>query len=163
MILCLGEGVDEMHHYFNKKVVMMSIGGSLHEMKIDNLNLSGFRIEFTPALHHYTIHNWIALNQENYRTFHELKTMEEARKELERILTGNILSMAKGIGFDVKEPIEVRILGDVASHLVTLKGQRVMAFNLDFGLNMNLPPLIGLGKSSSIGFGMIRTVKALHF
>ena len=51
---------------------------------------------------------WLALNQDNYERFAN-SGIDERTDILKKILTGNILSMAKGLGYWVEEPIEVLI------------------------------------------------------
>jgi CRISPR/Cas system endoribonuclease Cas6 (RAMP superfamily) len=43
--------------------------------------------------------------------------------------------------------------------LLSFKGKEMPGFSLDFNSNVILPPYIGLGKGSSIGFGVVKAIK----
>lgn len=96
---------------------------------------------------------WQALNQENYPAFP--KEYKAQKGELERLLRGNILSFLKGVNhFE-----ENRILTTIHAFRqvpIKMKNQNLMGFLASFTTNMQLPEYIGLGKSSSRGFGAIR-------
>lgn len=100
---------------------------------------------------------WIALNKQNYEKF---KTLEkhERKKFLEKILVGNILSMYKGIEIFIESKIEVNILKQFSKQITAHQNQFV-GFNLDFACNTNLPEYLGLGKSVSKGYGVIREIR----
>ena len=164
MILCLGEGVDEMHHYFNKRVVMLSIGGKLHEMKIHSLNLSTFIIDITQSLTRYSIKNWIALNQSNHPKYKNFTSDADRVAKLEQILISNILSMAKGIDYRITDQIKLQIIGKpTEGDKKKIKIVKFDSFDLEFAVNMILPSHIGLGKRTSIGYGTIHPVKSLYW
>ncbi len=74
---------------------------------------------------------------------------------LEKILTANILSFAKGIDITINKNIECKIINIQEPYLITYKNTKLMAFNLEFKTNVYLPNFIGLGKSSSVGNGIV--------
>lgn len=155
-IVCVEEGVDDIHLLFSKKDWGISIGEKKINLKLKNLNLQQFTLNVWNKHFQYHIQNWIGLNQKNYSLYQDLKAEEERRLFLTRILIGNILSFAKGMEWNVDKPIELTIQGPVESKLTTLKGKRVLCFSFDFQTNVSLPVNIGLGKSSSLGFGALR-------
>ena len=71
-------------------------------------------------------------------------------------MTANIISFAKGIGWDVDQQIKVDITTIHNSRPVNFKRQKVMAFDLDFTMNVALPDYVGLGKGVSLGFGTVK-------
>ncbi|MCX7986289.1 MAG: CRISPR-associated endonuclease Cas6 [Bacteroidales bacterium] len=158
-IVCIDQGVDEIHHYFEKPDWSLWLGDRKLEMKVDKLHLNQFILQVWNCMFEYKIHNWIALSQENYARYKNLEAETERIEMLERILKGNILAFAKGVEWMVEKPIELKITSSPVSHPVSLKGQKVLGFNLTFKTNVFLPNYIGLGKSVSIGYGM---VKQLH-
>ncbi len=98
---------------------------------------------------------WFALNQDNYRRY--LQSGAEARQELlEQILTGNLLSMAKGFGLQVENRLVVQ--ANLREHPARFKDETVLGFTGEFTANYLLPELAGLGKSVSRGFGAVRRV-----
>jgi len=154
-IVCLDYGVDEIHNYFENRDWSIHISGRWLEMKIARLLMNQFTIQVWDKDFTYRVNNWIALNQENYREYMNLPEGPEKIAYLERKLTGNILSFAKGINWDVTRPINTRILQIEGTRPVTLKGKKVIGFNMVFTSNVFLPNYIGLGKSVSLGYGNV--------
>ena len=103
----------------------------------------------------YMISNWLPLNSDNYRTYLSTDTLVERINMLERILSGNILSFAKGMGVFFEKPISCRLLNLSAMKMIRSKGIDLMSFNAEFRSNVCLPEYIGLGKSVSKGCGVI--------
>ena len=78
---------------------------------------------------------------------------------LEKILTANILSFAKGIGVHIENNIECKITSISEPYFPTYKQTKLTAFDVEFKTNVFLPNYIGLGKSSSVGFGILTSKK----
>ncbi len=76
---------------------------------------------------------------------------QEKRRFLERILIGNILSFAKGVGWHIDREIEVSIHSVPKLHKLSFKKYQMMGFDTDFVSNIIIPNNIGLGKSVSRG------------
>lgn len=158
-ILCLDQGVDEIHKYFEQKDWSVLIGDRQMEMKIYRLNLNQFTMQVWDKDYHYNIRNWIALNQENIHKYNGLENLSERVGFLEKTLTGNIISFAKGIDWDVDRQIKVHIKNMGLPRPVKLKGKTMLGFNLEFSSNVFLPNYIGLGKAVSTGFGVVKCLR----
>nr|NQU89438.1 hypothetical protein [Bacteroidota bacterium] len=157
-IVCVELGVDEIHKYFENKSWDIQISDRWLNMKIDRLNLNQFTMQVGNKRWEYTITNWIALNQENYQKYLTIESLAGKLLFLENILKANILSFAKGIDWMVDKPVEISIKDLRKARPVTLKGNKVMGFNADFSSNVFLPNYIGLGKSVSMGFGVVKSL-----
>ena len=100
---------------------------------------------------------WMAFNQKNFDKYKsEIQgSSDEKRVEfLSRILIGNILSFAKSIDWWIEEEIKViPVLKDIN---VNFKSMNMIGFKGFFFTNIVLPEDIGLGQSSSRGFGTIK-------
>lgn len=158
-IICIEYGVDEIHKFFENKTWDIKISDRWLEMKIASLNMNQFTMQVWDKKFRYSIKNWIALNQENVKKYEELDGLSEKTVFLEKTLTGNILSMAKGIEWEVDKPIELKITAMKDTRLVNLKGKKMLGFNLDFSSNVFLPNHIGLGKAVSLGYGVVRHIR----
>lgn len=154
-IQCIDYAVDEIHHFFENKDWTLSINGNTFPVLINRLNMFQFTMQVWDHMFQYRIRNWIALNEKNYQIFKNLTSLVERTAMLEKLLTGNILSMGKGIEWTIDKEIKVQISEMEAPRLVRIKDQQIMAFNLTFNTNVGLPDYIGLGKSVSIGYGMV--------
>lgn len=74
-IICIDQGVDEIHHYFEQKNWDIKIGEQTIPMKIHSLNMNQFTMQVWDKKWHYNIRNWVALNQENYKKYNEMESM----------------------------------------------------------------------------------------
>lgn len=158
-ILCIDYGVDEIHKFFEKDSWDIKISDRWLNMKIARLNMNQFNMQVWDHMFDYSIRNWIALNQDNYGKYLSMDSMQDKLGFLENTLKANILSFAKGIEWKIDKQIEVKIKEFHSSHSVTLKEKKLMGFNLDFATNVFLPDFIGLGKSVSLGYGVVKRLK----
>ncbi len=95
---------------------------------------------------------WLGLNQRNYLKY--MQADQWGKKDLlEKIIVGNLLSTSKSLGYTVPERIEVWT--DLHQVPTELKGNRMMGFLGHIRVNFYIPPLWGIGKSVSRGFGTL--------
>ncbi len=158
-IVCVEKGVDEIHHFFEAANWNLRIGEKLYEMKISHLNIHQFVLNVWDRNFRYHIGHWLALNQENYLKFKELEGIGEQIAFLETILKANILSFAKSLNWIIERPVELSIISQPKQQIVKNKQRKLLSFSLDFKTNVFIPNYIGLGKSVSIGFGVVREIK----
>ena len=158
MLLCIEEGVDEAHHFFTKKDWGIDISGRHLDMKIEKMLMDQITLQVWDHSFKYRIKDWIALNQENHSAFKLIDSDSERRTFLEGKLTGNIISMAKGLDWHISKPITMKITGDVLPKIVKVKGMNTLAFNLEFSTNVFLPQYIGLGKNVTFGYGIVSKI-----
>lgn len=97
---------------------------------------------------------WLALNQENYRGYKALTDETKKSRMLNTILVNNIISFCKFAGYTIVNRLAVKSqLGEVPANLKT---KTHIAFKGNFMVNFLLPDFLGLGKSSSRGYGNIK-------
>jgi len=159
VIVCVDFGVDEIHKFFEKRDWSLDISGRTLDMKIGRLDMNQFTMQVWDRHFAYHIRDWLALNQENYRKYTQLTTDTERMSYLESLLKANILSFAKGIDWTIEKPIELTITKLYEPRMKKLKQQKVLTFDLDFSTNVFIPNHIGLGKSVSLGFGVVSAIR----
>jgi hypothetical protein len=103
------------------------------------------------------IHPWVALNQENYKKYHELESFAQKKEMLSSVMIGNILSMSKYLDYTVKD--EIKIETTLKPVNINLKTKSMMGFIGGFRTNFEIPDLCGLGKSVSRGYGTVKRVE----
>lgn len=157
MIISLDEGIEEIHFFFQNMQIGLMLGVRPYELRINKLLLDQITLKISEFQYNYSIRNWIALNQENYQSFISITSLAEKLTFLEKTLTGNILSFAKGVGWTIDQPIIVKVTQFDNPKSISLKGRKILGFNIKFSSNVLLPDLIGLGKSSALGFGLVRS------
>ncbi len=101
---------------------------------------------------------WLALNERNYEKYRRLSGQREKKELLAKILVGNIISMSKGLGYTVCEPIKANII-NMKEVRTSLKRTPMLGFLGSFSVNFEIPDYFGLGKSVSRGFGTVVKVK----
>lgn len=160
-IVCLQEGLQVMGQVAVEEWKPVRLGRG-HEMQlmVEDVDYVQHELEVeTHAYHYYELHNWLPLNSENYKTYRDTESLAERVRMLERILTGNLLSMASGLGVYVDAPISVCITQLCSQpQVVSYKGVKMMAFDLKYKTNISLPYNIGIGKGNSIGYGVLSKV-----
>jgi len=158
-VFCVGDGVDSIHKLFSQRNWDLKLNGEKYEMKIDRLNMNNFTLNVWEKSFNYQIANWLALNAENYKIYKNTKPLSEKIQLLERLLTGNILSFARGIEWQIEKTIVVRITDITKEKILKYKNVPLQAFDIKFSTNVFLPDYIGLGKSVSHGFGTVKSIK----
>lgn len=158
-LICLNEGVEEVQALFNGRFLAddVVLGGDnrgpvgVEDIRVRELCLSELD---TPVGYH--LHDWLPLNQTNYREWQLLDTEQMRLDKLEAVLTGNIISFAKGVGWQIGRYFKVTIDPEsVFSRPCRHKGQTLMAFSLDFAVDLFLPAGIGLGKGAALNHGVV--------
>ena len=157
-IVCINGGTEEIHRFFEHTNWDINLNGKTIDTEIKHLSFDYFNCRFSERLVEYRIENWFALNEINFKKFMQLDNNSEQIKFLERIITGNILSFAKGVRWTINQKIDITISRLSKHHSFSFKDHKMVGFDLNFITNIILPDLIGLGKSVSRGFGIIRKV-----
>lgn len=109
--------------------------------------------------YYYKLKDWLPLNQSNYRKYLQTPSLASRINLLERILIGNVISFAGGIGDFINKNLFCDIISIDYQHKSSYKGVELQNMDITFRINLNLPFGIGLGKSASIGHGILFPVK----
>lgn len=99
---------------------------------------------------------WLALNQENNVKFHSLDGQFH-KKLLEKILTGNLLTMTRGLDYKVDYDLYVKI-NRFSRVPVIAHENNFLGFYCSFLTNLSIPQYVGVGKSVSKGFGILERI-----
>ena len=98
---------------------------------------------------------WIGLNQKNFKKYNDAGNNDKDQM-LKKIMTGNILSMAKYLDCWLSQDQKIKIDIKLKKKEVNLKGKSMTAFNGIFKTNFLIADYLGIGKSVSRGFGAVR-------
>lgn len=154
-IVCIEDGTEAVGEYFNSEMHPLVIGERTVDFTIKSVKSGNTLVQLWQNTFKYHVRNWLPFNSSNYKAYSDLESIADKAALLERILIGNILSFLKGVGIFVEERIVCHIISINEPRAIHYKGVKLMSFDIDFMSNISLPPLIGLGKGSSVGFGMI--------
>lgn len=158
VLICLGESVKDCGSLFQALPCPVSLGKRnilLEAVQITPLNFT-LDISETPLT--YKLTKWLPFNAANYRHYQSIERLSERIEFLEKILIGNFLSLAKGLDFHIDFQLQCHIKDLQAPELLKSKGVYMMSFTLTFQCNLSLPDYLGIGKHSSIGFGIINRI-----
>ena len=154
-ITCIGEGTEAIGKFFSSCNFDVVLGNRNMTLEVESVRAHKTLVQVWDSVFTYHLRKWLPLNQENYQKYEELDSIVERYAFLERLLTGNILSFAKSMSIFFDQRVECRITSAETPRLISYKGVKMMAFDLDFKTNVSLPDYIGLGKGVSLGFGMV--------
>ena len=98
---------------------------------------------------------WLGLNQKNHERWPNLSEAERAEL-LERVLTGNLLSLAKGLDYRLAKEQRLVAHARLKPVPVHFKNKPMLGFTGNFSVNFLIPDWLGLGKSCARGFGTVR-------
>ncbi len=107
----------------------------------------------------YKIYNWMALNSENYQKFQNTELLREKVAMLEKLMTAHIMAFIQHLQCNIYDRVFVGIHRIHAQKWIKYKKIDFLTFDVTFETNISLPDYIGLGKASSVGFGMVKRVK----
>lgn len=136
----------------------LAIGKQLRGYQLDNISIEPYEPGVSCEPKMYAITRYIPLNADNVLEFEGLPALTDRVCFLENIVNANILAFFKGINYHCSDEIHSAISSIEQRCDLYYKGVRFLGFDLKFITNADLPSNIGLGKSSSVGFGIIRRI-----
>jgi len=136
------------------EVIIDNLKIPIHEkdLKVENCKV-GFSNE--TLVYEFTS-KWMALNEKNYKKYRNCTTYDEKNCLLESILIGNIMSLSKGLDIHLNDDQIIKMSLKHKHVRAKLKGIPMSAFTGIFKTNYIVPDYLGLGKSTSRGFGTVK-------
>lgn len=154
-IVCINEGTGVIGEFFSNCNFDIVLGSKNIELDVDSVKANQVIVQVWDDLFSYRINKWLPFNQTNYRQYSEQEGISEKCTMLEKILIGNILSFAKGLGLFVDKPIICKITDIDKLYVIRYKGVSMTSFDAEFKCNMSILDFVGLGKGVSLGFGTV--------
>ncbi len=157
-IVCVKEGIKAIVELFCAGNYHYRIGERDVDMLIESINTYETDIDFCEEPRHYRLLNWLPLNSENYKEYQSIEVLAQRILFLEEKLIGNLLAFFTEMGFRADKQIDLHITNITGQRLARYKGVKLMAFDVEFKANLALPQYIGIGKSSSVGYGILTKI-----
>lgn len=152
-ILGIEEGADLLREIADD-ITELRLSDSYYKVEDRNIVNDEINVSTTNKEYHYKfITPWLALNKNNFERFNKIEGWKDRKVFLNRILTGNILSMAKGLGIIVDRMIYPKTRLDFAN--AKYKSVNMLAFTGEFRVRFRIPDYFGFGKGASHGFGTV--------
>jgi hypothetical protein len=152
-------GIEEAQHFFTQADWNLQFAQRTYQTSIEKLLVRQYGIGLAEEFQTYSVRRWMALNQKNYQKYMELDSLADKISMLENLLAAHILSMAKGVGHRFQDRFQIAIDKVFGSQFLPFEGVKVLTFDLRFKANLYLPPYLGIGKGTSVGFGTLHKVK----
>lgn len=154
-ILFINKAIDEARYFFSQPDWNLRLAGRVYPTHIDQLKAKQVQIGWQEEMKEYRIERWLALNEQNYDAYHQMNALRDKISLLERVLAGNIISMAKGLDYRFPERFELELSDWQRCRALPYKGISLLTFDLSFRTNLVLPLGFGVGKGSSMGWGRL--------
>jgi hypothetical protein len=155
-MICLAEATDDIHYLLKQKKFDFRIGKETLDYEIDDVRLKYERIQTWDETFIYNIHNWMALNQDNYREYQNLGSLIERMSFLEQLLEKHIRIFMEAMGAEEPVPLKVNLQEIKGDKHIEYKDVFHLTFSLNFTCNLSIPNYVGLGKGVSVGFGIVK-------
>lgn len=130
---------------WNKKATPLSL--SNFQLKTHRLCIS--------TLHTYRLKHWLALNSKNYQIWMQCNGLVERLQLLEKLLNNHLIATLWAIGWPKDGGYIQAHIQDYRQEALVRYHEKFVPFSVTFSVNMQLPPLIAIGKGVSHGFGVI--------
>lgn len=152
-IFALNEGIEAVQQVLFSKKWEVNWRGRPTGLIIDNQPERQSHTLELGGTQRYHVHQYLALNAENYQEWQRSSSLVQRAQLLERVLRGHLLSCMWGLGWKGTEQVQVQLQEIRRTTPVPYHGQELLAFDLVFDTNVALPPGIAIGKAVSHGFG----------
>ena len=157
-IIGLNEGADALDYLITSGHRTICFDGKKQDFHLSFLKKTTVDLQMTKQDKEYRIYNWLALNTENFDKWKNSSSFAKKATELERLLAANIISFAKGVGWNIEKRFEVEITNIKNTKTMKFKQNPLMAFDVDFKTNLVLPINVGFGKAAGFGFGTVHPI-----
>lgn len=154
-IVCVGEGTEAIGQLFSSCNFDVCLGERRLNLDVERIQPQKTLVQVWQDMFAYHLRSWLPLNQENYERYMNTESVAERYAMLERLLVGNILSFAKGVGVHFEEQVVCKITAVDEPRTIRFKNVKMMAFDVEFKSNVSLPNYIGIGKGVSLGHGVV--------
>jgi hypothetical protein len=156
-IIGIGKGADAIiRHLLPVLPETLVIAGQPCDTVGYFLKTSRWEPEILSEYRSFGLHQWIALNKENYEAWKAHEHSEGARRLiLDKCLTGHLRASAQtaGLGKEQRGRIVARVLRQDKVKRIKWHNTKLVGFNIVAEANFVPPFGLGLGRCHSFGFG----------
>lgn len=154
-IFAINEGVQALQKVLAANDWIVKWHGKNRTLQVADLRVNEHYLRMTKISKQYKLHNWLALNEEGYEEWLQCENAVERIYLLQRKLENHLIGCFKGLAWHWPERIKAIIEFPNHCYSVNYHDTKLMAFDIDFRVNVLLPEGIAIGKGVSHGFGWI--------
>lgn len=158
-VLGINEGADSLLEVF-MHIHEIELDGQRLAINAKELNFLDADVAITDELREYRFTTpYFPFTQENYRDFRNRDPQEQAIR-LRELLVNHLIQALRDIGLAIT-PEGPRLMASLRLQpkMVQFKNQRMQMYTGEFTANVVFPAGLGIGKSSSRGFGTIEPLR----
>lgn len=152
-VLAYNEGITAVQQTLSQNAWQLRWEGEPIDLDMDSLEVKEYELNMLERPRTYKLYRWVGLNSEKYEAWNQTSSLKKRLDLLEQAIAGHILYFAESINRRLPQRLEVEITDIKKQGWVNVHGNLLMAFDLVYESNIFLPPLLGLGKAVSHGFG----------
>ncbi|MGB9928063.1 MAG: CRISPR-associated endonuclease Cas6 [Methanosarcina sp.] len=157
LLMGINEGTEILKEIFDK-FDSVNLNGKEYEIVERTITIRKEEFGLSNKIYFYEfLTPWFALSQKNHDKFKFARNNEGKAELLRNILKGNLLSMSKSLGYTV--PGQIKCDVDLLPTKSKYKDTEIVSFDGGFAANFVIPDYLGIGKSVSKGFGMVRKIQ----
>lgn len=156
LILCLNEATNDIHYFLENRDFKLPIGKKQVDFAIEDIHLKFFPFQTWENEYRYNILNYLPFNSEYYKEFQEIEYELDRVKFIQGRLFNHIFGTVKQLELPMPVDLRVNIEKIKGSKYIEHKGVFHQAYHINFRANLSLPNYIGIGKGSSVGFGIVK-------
>lgn len=101
---------------------------------------------------------WLALNEENYQTYKQMRNKTQRCELLNRVLVGNLLSLCKSLDVEVTDRLRAEVSLEETEEVKVKPDVSLLGIRGSFRVNFMIPEMWGIGKQSARGFGAVHRI-----
>lgn len=150
------DGVACVQEVLSNQKWVLNWQGKKRPLVIQEMKVQTYPLVIQSINLRYRVSNYLALNQENYQDWVQKESLLERVQILERLLRNHLLSGIWGLGWNTEAELKLQLIELCDTQPVIYHGNTLMAFDLIFSCNAQLPTGMAVGKSVSFGFGCVQ-------
>lgn len=136
--------------------ITLNIRGKKHLLSLNEHTIEDYEPIIEDAPKYYSLTSWLPFVDNREDEYDSFLSLTDKVCFLEDVLVGNMLSFLKGVDYHASDKLFGVISSIDKKYKTSYKHVNFRAFDIHFVSNLHLPDFIGLGKSSSVGMGVIR-------
>ena len=106
--------------------------------------------------HTYRVKSWLALKKSNYQKWQSCNGLVEQLQLLEKLLNNHLIATLRALGWTKEAGFVQAYVQDYRQEKpVRYHEGKFIPFSVTFTANVQIPPLVAMGKGVSHGFGVI--------
>lgn len=154
LIWAYGAGAKALEQWLIQAPRELTMGGRNYRLNVIEIRRDEFELDMSEHWQYYRVHDYLALNAENYAYWQSNRRLQDRVVLLEKVLIGHVLGFCQSAGWWLPNNLVLELVDIHDRRKTRYHGVELLAFELSFRCNLLLPPNIALGKAVSHGFGV---------